>query len=215
MDKILRVDMAKMSVKIEPVPEAWAAFGGRALTSTVVATEVPPTCHPLGPSNKLVFAPGLLSGTAAACSGRLSVGSKSPLTGTIKECNVGGTAGRLLGNIGIKALIIEGVPSDDAWYNLHIDKDGVRISKETEFLGLGNFALVEAVENRCGGKRIGVIGIGPAGEMKMAAANISVKDPDSHIRSAGRGGLGAVLGSKRIKFISIDDTDAPRTGPMV
>jgi aldehyde:ferredoxin oxidoreductase len=87
MDKILRVNMSDLSTKIETVPEAWAGFGGRALTSTIVSAEVPPTCHPLGANNKLVFAPGLLSGTAAANSGRLSAGAKSPLTGTIKESN--------------------------------------------------------------------------------------------------------------------------------
>ncbi len=70
MDKIFRVNMSDLSVKIEEVPSAWAGLGGRALTSTVVAAEVPPTCHPLGPYNKMVFAPGLLSGTAASNSGR-------------------------------------------------------------------------------------------------------------------------------------------------
>ena len=59
------------------------------------------------------------------------------------------------------------------------------------------------------GKKIGIITIGPAGEMRMAAANISVKDPDGNIRSLGRGGLGAVMGSKKIKYITIDDTDGP------
>ncbi|MBP0574019.1 hypothetical protein J8J27_25300 [Mycobacterium tuberculosis] len=65
MDKIIRVNMTDLTVRTEEVPAAWAGLGGRALTSTIVAAEVPPTCHPLGPNNKLVFAPGLLSGTAA------------------------------------------------------------------------------------------------------------------------------------------------------
>ena len=72
MVKIIRVNMTDRTVRVEPVPEAWLGLGGRALTSTIVAAEVPPTCHPLGPSNKLVFAPGLLSGTPAANSGRCS-----------------------------------------------------------------------------------------------------------------------------------------------
>ncbi len=65
MDKILRVNMNDLSTKIEPVPAAWGGLGGRGLTSTIVAAEVPPTCHALGAGNKLVFAPGLLTGTAA------------------------------------------------------------------------------------------------------------------------------------------------------
>jgi len=208
MDKILRVNMADLSSKIEPVPTAWAGLGGRGLTSTIVAAEVPPTCHALGASNKLVFAPGLLTGTAAANSGRLSAGAKSPLTGTIKESNAGGTAAQMLARLGIKALIIEGIPTEDKWYSLHVNKDGVSVQEETELVGKKNFAVIEALEARLG-KKTGILTIGPVGELKMAAANISVKDPDSKIRSHGRGGLGAVMGSKKIKFISIDDQGAP------
>ncbi|AJE02736.1 aldehyde ferredoxin oxidoreductase family protein [Geobacter pickeringii] len=209
MDKIIRVNMADLSTRTEAVPAAWAGLGGRGLTSTIVAAEVPPTCHPLGPSNKLVFAPGLLTGTPAANSGRLSAGAKSPLTGTIKESNAGGTAAQMLARLGIKALIIEGIPKADAWYSLHVSLDGVAIQEETELLGKGNFAVIEALEARLG-KKTGILTIGPAGELKMTAANISVKDPDSKIRSHGRGGLGAVMGSKKIKFITIDDQGAPK-----
>ncbi|MDD2271638.1 MAG: aldehyde ferredoxin oxidoreductase C-terminal domain-containing protein [Desulfuromonadaceae bacterium] len=208
MDKILRVNMTDLSSKLESVPTAWAGLGGRGLTSTIVAAEVPPACHALGASNKLVFAPGLLTGTAAANSGRLSAGAKSPLTGTIKESNAGGTAAQMLARLGIKALIIEGMPTEDKWYSLHVNKDGVSVQEETELVGKKNFAVIEALEARLG-KKTGILTIGPVGELKMAAANISVKDPDSKIRSHGRGGLGAVMGSKKIKFISIDDQGAP------
>lgn len=209
MDKIIRVNMADLSTRIEAVPAEWAGLGGRGLTSTIVAAEVPPTCHPLGPSNKLVFAPGLLTGTPAANSGRLSAGAKSPLTGTIKESNAGGTAAQMLARLGIKALIIEGIPKADTWYSLHVSMDGVAVQEETELVGKGNFAVIEALEARLG-KKTGILTIGPAGELKMTAANISVKDPDSKIRSHGRGGLGAVMGSKKIKFISINDEGAPK-----
>jgi len=208
MNKILRVNMTDLTTKTEEVPAAWAGLGGRGLTSTIVAAEVIPTCHPLGRHNKLVFAPGLLTGTPAANSGRLSAGAKSPLTGTIKESNAGGTAAQLLARLGVKALIIEGVPATDKWYNLHVDKEGVTINEEAELIGKNNFAVIEALEARLG-KKIGVISIGTAGELKMTAANISVKDPDSKIRSHGRGGLGAVMGSKKIKFISVNGEGAP------
>jgi aldehyde:ferredoxin oxidoreductase len=207
MHKILRINMSDLSVKTEEVPVAWAGYGGRALTSTIVAAEVPPTCHPLGPNNKLVFAPGLLTGTVASNSGRLSVGSKSPLTGGIKESNAGGTSAQIIAKLGIKALIIEGLPADDKWRGIYIDKDGARIEEETELIGMGNFAAVQVLNNRIS-KSAGVIILGPAGEMKMLTSNISVKDPDSHLRSHGRGGLGAVMGSKKIKFIAIDPTGA-------
>ena len=112
-DTIFRVNMSDLSTKVEAVPEGWMGLGGRGLTSTIVAAEVKPTCHPLGKNNKLVFAPGLLSGTQAANSGRLSVGAKSPLTGTIKESNSGGTSAQMLAKLGVKALIIEGKPADE------------------------------------------------------------------------------------------------------
>ncbi len=205
-DKIFRVNMTDLSTSVENVPAAWAAYGGRGLTSTIVAAEVDPTCHPLGPKNKLVLAPGLLSGTIAANSGRLSIGAKSPLTGTIKEANSGGTAAQLLARAGCKALIIEGRPKENKWSSLFLTPAGVTIKEETELIGKGNFAVVEALASRLEGKP-GIITIGQAGEMRLAAANISIKDPDGGLRSSGRGGLGAVLGSKRIKFIAIDPQD--------
>jgi len=212
MDRIVRINMSDLTTSIEPVPANWVGLGGRALTSTVVAEEVPPTCHALGASNKLVFAPGLLTGTSAANSGRLSAGAKSPLTGGIKECNAGGTAARMLAKLGIKALIVEGMPKDDKWYSVHVTKDAITIQEETETVGLGNYCLVRQVQARFG-KPVGIMSVGPAGEMKMLSANISVVDPDVHIRSLGRGGLGAVMGSKKIKFISIDDAGTPPVMP--
>ena len=205
-DKIFRVNMTTLTSTVEEVPAAWAGHGGRGLTSTIVAAEVPPTCHPLGAGNKLVLAPGLLSGTPAANSGRLSIGAKSPLTGTIKEANSGGTAAQLLARCGCKALILEGKPAGDSWYSLAVSPDGVIISPESELVGKGNFEVVTTLTGRLSGKQ-GIITIGPAGEMRLTAANISIKDPDGHLRSAGRGGLGAVMGSKRVKFISIDPKD--------
>lgn len=205
-DKIFRVNMSDLTTRVEEIPDAWAGLGGRGLTSNVVAAEVEPTCHPLGKNNKLVIAPGLLSGTQAANSGRLSCGAKSPLTGTIKEANAGGTAAQMLAKLGIKALIIEGKPQGNTWYSLHVTAEGVFINEETELLGKGNYQVVEILNARLG-EKFGVISIGPAGEMKMAAANISIKDPGSRIRSSGRGGLGAVMGSKQIKFIAVAPTD--------
>lgn len=205
-DKIYRVNMTDLTSTIEEVPAAWAGHGGRGLTSTIVAAEVEPTCHPLGPKNKLVFAPGLLSGTVAANSGRLSIGAKSPLTGTIKESNAGGTASQLLARAGCKALIIEGQPKGDTWYSLALTPDGVTINEEKELIGQGNFRVVETLAKRLECKP-GIITIGQAGEMRMGSANISIKDPDGGLRSSGRGGLGAVMGAKKIKFIAIDPKD--------
>ena len=205
-DKIFRVNMSDLTTRVEDVPAEWLGLGGRGLTSNVVAAEVEPTCHPLGKHNKLVIAPGLLSGTQAANSGRLSCGAKSPLTGTIKEANSGGSSAQMLAKLGVKALIIEGLPEEDKWYSLQVAATGVTISEETELIGKGNYKVVHELNSRLG-EKFGVISIGPAGEMKMASANISIKDPGSRIRSSGRGGLGAVMGSKKIKFIAVEPTD--------
>jgi aldehyde:ferredoxin oxidoreductase len=205
-DKIYRVNMTNLTVSAEDVPEQWKRLGGRGLTSTIVAQEVKPTCHPLGKYNKLVFAPGLLTATPCANSGRLSAGAKSPLTGGIKECNSGGTAAQCFARLGIKAFIIEWLPEKDTFYSLQVDNNGVAIKEETELVGKGNYDIVKTLIAKLG-KKIGIITIGPVGEMRLSAANISVRDPGGNVRSLGRGGLGAVMGSKKIKYISIDDTD--------
>lgn len=204
---IIRVNMTDLTVKTEAVPEAWRTLGGRALTSTIVAAEVPPTCHPLGPNNKLVFAPGMLSGTPAANSGRMSVGGKSPLTYGIKESNAGGTTAQQFAKLGIQALIIEGRPREEKWYRLHVDQAGVSIHEESAVIGMQNFAVIEEMEKRFGDK-VGIMTIGVPGEERLAMANISVKDPDHKIRSHGRGGMGAVMGAKKIKCITVDGTGA-------
>jgi aldehyde:ferredoxin oxidoreductase len=202
-DKIYRVNMKDLSFKIEDVPQDWMGLGGRGLTSTIVAAEVDPECHALGPNNKLVFAPGLLSGTVAANSGRNSCGAKSPLTGGIKESNVGGTSAAIFAKLGVKALIIEDIPDDDTFYHIHVTKENIVIEPCPELVGKENFEVLETMLERYN-KKVAVMTIGTPGEQRMLIANISVKDPKGKFRSHGRGGMGAVMGSKKIKVITVD-----------
>jgi aldehyde:ferredoxin oxidoreductase len=208
MDKILRIRMssdAGPQVKEEPLGD-YAGLGGRALTSAIVAKEVPPLCHALGADNKLVIAPGLLSGTTAAMSGRMSVGCKSPLTGGIKESNAGGQGSQVLARLGYAAIVLEGKPADGELYKVFISKDGVKISPDGSLKMLGNYDLVDKMKAEFGGK-ITTISIGPAGEMKMGAASIAFSDMELRpTRHAGRGGVGAVMGSKGVKAIVLDDS---------
>lgn len=205
--KLLRIDLTNKKAEFQVVPQEYAALGGRALTSKIILDEVDPTCNPLGKGNKLVFAPGLLSGTTAPSSGRLSVGGKSPLTGTIKESNAGGIAAQKLARMGIKALILEGAADD--WNVLKITKDGVEFVDASDVIGKGNYAVGEILRNKFG-EKTGVISIGPAGENKMSAASIAVADMEGRpVRHAGRGGMGAVLGSKKVKALVINDEGAP------
>ncbi|MBF7082568.1 aldehyde ferredoxin oxidoreductase [Desulfallas sp. Bu1-1] len=204
MAKFLRVDMSGKKAVYEEVPEKYLALGGRALTSQLVADEVPPTCDPLGPFNKLVIAPGLLSGTSAPSSGRLSVGGKSPLTGGIKEANAGGITSQKLANLGIKAIIVEGKPAGGGLSLLKITPDGAELLPADDLAGKGTYEVTATCRRRYGDK-VGVITIGPAGEMLMLSAGVTNNDSDGNSsRYAGRGGLGAVMGSKGLKAIVVD-----------
>ncbi len=148
MDKILRINMgAEESPKVTEVPVGqYAGLSGRALTSTLVSKEVPPLCHALGADNKLVIAPGMLSGTVAAMSGRLSIGCKSPLTGGIKESNAGGMPSQMLARLGYAAIVLEGKPKEDVWYKLVINKNGVQVIPENSMKMLGNYAVVDKIK---------------------------------------------------------------------
>jgi aldehyde:ferredoxin oxidoreductase len=215
MDQILRIQMggaAGPTAKTEPVG-AYAGMGGRALTSTLVAQEVPPTCHPLGADNKLVIAPGLLSGSAAAMSGRISVGCKSPLTGGIKEANSGGQAAQVLARLGYAAIVLEGKPADDTLYRVLVNQHGVKIEPDNSLRMLGNYDTVEKMKALFGDK-IATISIGQAGEMKLSGASVAFSDMELRpTRHAGRGGVGAVMGAKGIKVIVLDDAGMPMRSP--
>jgi len=215
MSKVLRVDMSGLRVEIEEAPEEYRLLGGRVLSSHIVAREVPPTCDPLSAQNRLVFAPGLLGGTAATTSGRTSVGGKSPLTGGIKESNVGGLLGHKLAKLGINAIVIQGQPPDRRWRLLRVDAEGACLEPADELAGLGNYDTVQRLlaggppDRLLGGRSPCVVSIGPAGEMRMAAASIAVSDPEGRpTRHAARGGLGALMGAKGLKAIVVDDADA-------
>ena len=138
MGKLLRVNTKEKTFNFEEVPQDYAGLGGRALTSKMILDEVPATCHPLGKANKLIFAPGILAGSPAADSGRLSAGAKSPLTGGIKESNAGGIVSQKLARLGITALILEGKPENDDYSMIVINNEGV------EILPAGDLATLRA-----------------------------------------------------------------------
>lgn len=210
MDKILRINVGAPGgpkAAVEPLGE-YAGLGGRAMTSAVVRREVPPACHPLGPENKLIIAPGLMAGTAAATSGRVSVGCKSPLTGGVKEANSGGVGAQYLARLGYAAVILEGERKSDDLYVAVIKHDGVTIEKRNEYKMLPNYSLVEKLRGEHG-EEPGFITIGTAGEMRMCNSTVCFTDPEGRpTRHAGRGGVGAVMGAKGIKAIVVDPRGA-------
>ena len=210
MALVLRVDMSRLRVSVESTPDVWRLLGGRALTSHIVASEVDPEDDPLSREAKLVFAPGLLGGTAITTSGRTSFGAKSPLMNGLKESNVGGVLGHKLAKLDIKAVIVEGAPDDRELRVLHIGPGGeCRFERAGDLAGLGTYDTTARLLDGAAAKTRAVVCIGPAGEQRMAAASIAVNDPEGRpTRHAARGGLGAVMGAKGLKAIVVDDGGA-------
>ncbi len=207
-DKILRVNMTELAVTEEPFPDEWRLLGGRALSARILLKEVDPTCDPLGPDNKVVLAPGVLSGSIAPTSGRMSVGAKSPLTGGIKEANSGGQAGQKLARLGYRAMIIEGKAADpDKRYLVSVSKEGFAIRECPELALLRTYAASEKLGEKSSDRAAFVL-VGPAGEKGLAGASVAFTDEGNRhpARHAARGGLGAAMGIKGLKAIVVDDT---------
>ena len=203
--KFIRVNMSTKAVSVEDVSEQYKGLGGRGLTSVMVNEEVPPQCDPLGPENKLIFAPGILTGTSLVNTSRISIGAKSPLTGGIKESNVGGTVAAALGRLGITAVIVEGQAPQGELNFLRIDKGGnTSLISAQDYKGMRTYQLVEKLLGDYG-EKTSVLCIGPAGEYRLTAASIQSSDIDGRpCRAAGRGGLGAVMGAKGLKALIVD-----------
>ncbi len=212
---IVRVNMTDQSYKIEGIPEAYKYLAGRAMTSTLVADEVPPLCHPLGPNNKLVFSPGIVTGTAAPTSARVSVGAKSPLTGGIKEANAGSSWAADLAHLQIRALVLEGQPPKGKYWGMLITFDKEAAKPKIEFFDATKYTGKPLMEVFPGvyekfGNRISIAGVGLAGEHAYGNSGVVFNDESKRAtRYAGRGGMGAVMASKGVKFIITDRKEAP------
>jgi aldehyde:ferredoxin oxidoreductase len=210
--------MTRQTTSIEPFPDEWKLLGGRALSARILLTECDPTCDPVGPDNILVLAPGVMAGTSAPTSGRISVGGKSPLTGGIKEANAGGDPGQDLMKLGYRVVIVTGKPADpDRRYALDITADEAKVIPADEHKGKWNYALIEDLAKTYP-KKASFISIGPAGEMGLTGSSVACTDHDKDrrpARHAARGGLGAVMGSKGLKYVSVDATKKPARKPAV
>ena len=202
MEKILRIDLTKKTATCEDLPEAYRYLGGRGLSSRIVLDEVPPRCDPLGKHNKLVYTCGLVAGTTASSSNRISIGAKSPLTGGIKESSGGGLTALNLARLGFRAMIFEGVSEDPVM--VYIDETGaVTFLDAAPILGKRTYDAMDILLGQYP-KGTAFSFIGPAGEMLMNVAGIANTDMEGHpTRYSARGGLGAVMGSKKLKAVII------------
>jgi aldehyde:ferredoxin oxidoreductase len=208
--------MTQQTVAIEDFPSHWQLLGGRGLSAKILLNECNPQCDPLGPDNVFVLAPGFLAGSAAPTSGRLSVGCKSPLTGGIKEANVGGEPGQDLMRLGYRAIIVTGQPVDRSRrWGLEVTADGARLVPADEYKGMWNYAACEKLLSHYP-KTASAITIGPAGEMLLKGASVACTDKSRErrpCRHAARGGVGAVMGSKCLKWAVVDAGKSPSRKP--
>ncbi|MFW5930439.1 MAG: iron-containing alcohol dehydrogenase [Desulfosalsimonas sp.] len=210
--KILRLDMQGRNAVREDIDESWQYLGASALIGKIMNHEVPPDCDPLGPDNRFILAAGPLAGTLAPQLGRVSVGAKSPLTLGIKEANSGGPAAQMLDRLGFRAVVVSGVPADDSLYCLYISRDKVELVPADSYKDTKNYDLVEDLKKEYG-SGIAVICTGIAGERQYRGASVSFTDIlGDPSRNAARGGLGAVMGSKGLKAIIVDDSGAGKVG---
>jgi aldehyde:ferredoxin oxidoreductase len=202
--QVWRVNLRTQTLNWEPVPSSWEHLGGRGLVARFLLDEVPAACEPMGPYNKLIFAPGLLVGHMLSSCDRISIGGKSPLTGGAKEANAGGTTGLQMACLGIKALILEDVPAEPGLWVLHLSIEGARFDRADDFTGMGVYAGAQKLIEKYG-EKVAIALIGPGGEMKMKTAGIQNLDKDKiPARIAARGGLGAVMATKGIKAVVFD-----------
>ncbi len=204
--QIWRVNVNTQTLEKEAIPSTWEKLGGRGLIARVMLDEMDAKCDPLGPGNKIIFAPGLLVGHMLSSTDRISIGGKSPLTGGIKEANAGGRTGYHMASMGMKALIIEDQPADAGYWVLHLSlADGANWVKADDLAGLGVYETAAKLVERYG-EKVAISLIGPGGEMKMKSAGIQNLDKDRiPSRIAARGGLGAVMGSKGLKAVVFDN----------
>jgi aldehyde:ferredoxin oxidoreductase len=201
MKQLLRINMQSQTTFSEAVDQSTVLFGGRSLIAKILQEEVPAKADPLGPENKLIVCPGLFADTVAPCSGRISVGGKSPLTKTIKEANAGGTMAKRMATLNLHGLVLEGQPQKGEWFVLVVDDSGVEFLSAQPYIGMNNYQLGEELRQELGSD-ISIASIGLAGERGYLNSSIQFTDPEGHpSRAAARGGLGALMGSKGVKAI--------------
>ncbi|MDY6827029.1 MAG: aldehyde ferredoxin oxidoreductase C-terminal domain-containing protein [Bacillota bacterium] len=217
MFKTIRVNMSELTTAEEPLKEEYMLIGGRGLVARILTDEVEPTCEPLGPENKLIFCTSIFAGMGVSTGNRLSVGCKSPLTGGIKESSSGGTVGSYMADHGIKVIIIEDQPDQEGPWVVHVNSAGrVSLDEASDLSGTYNYSLNEKLFARYGSD-IAVASIGPAGERLYRNSTIQVTEYGTNhpSRAAARGGIGSVMGSKKIKAVVLEKAGERFKPPLV
>ncbi len=208
MRKYLHIDLGDRSVRSETLEGEAVARAGRYLIARALLDAGAATVDPLSPENPLIFSAGPFAGTNFSNANRLSVGCKSPLTGGIKEANSGGTFAFALGQLEIAGLTLNGASKE--WVVIVIPKEGdIRFDSAEAYLGKGNFEASRLIHEKYGDK-ISLALCSPVGEYGGLIAGIAFTDPELRpVRLAARGGVGAVMGSKKVKAIVVEKHKMP------
>lgn len=208
--KIARVDLSRKRAKVERVNSAFAIkyIGGRGWCARLIWDEVPAHTEPLGPHNKLVIATGPLTGLLVPGSGKTSFGAISPAAGYYGDSSVGGMWGTELKQAGFDALILEEI-SDKPTY-IWVEDGEIEFRDAEAYWGMGSFHTETSLKRDLGDELIRVASIGPAGENLVRFACVTC----DYGRQAGRTGMGAIMGSKRVKAIAVRGSlDVPVADP--
>lgn len=208
MRKYLHIDLNDRNIREEEFTGEQNARAGRYLIAKTLVEMDVAEVDPLGPENPLIFSAGPFAGSNFSNANRTSVGCKSPLTGGVKEANAGGSFGLAMGQLHIAGFNLYG-ESDD-WVVIHMHKDGqISWDDGTPYLGQGTFETAELLHEKYG-KKVSLAICGPVGEYGGLLAGISMSDTDRRpTRLAARGGVGAVMGAKKVKAIVIDLNKMP------
>ncbi len=208
MRKYLHIHLNDQSIKEEELHGEDIIKAGRYLIAKTLVEQGVATVDPLSPENPLIFSAGPFAGTNFSNANRTSVGCKSPLTGGIKEANGGGTFSYGLGQLHIAGLTL--YEASDEWVIIHLRKDGsVGFDSAEGFMGKGNFETAALLHEKYG-KKVSLGLCGPVGEYQGLLAGIAFSDSDRRpARLAARGGVGAVMGSKKVKAIVVDLAKIP------
>ncbi|MFQ6076632.1 MAG: aldehyde ferredoxin oxidoreductase family protein [Candidatus Bathyarchaeia archaeon] len=197
--KILRVDLSEDRIWTEEQDDNFYRryLGGWALIAHYLLRELEPGTDPLGPKNKLIYAPGVVTGAPLGGSGRNAIGAKSPLTGAFAEADVGGFCGAELKRAGFDAVIVDGRAESPVYLWVHDGGAEIRDARRLWGMDIGDSQEMIREEVGEGLARTAQIGPGGEGLVRYACVINDLK------HSAGRTGLGAVMGSKNLKAIAV------------
>ncbi len=208
MRTYLHIDLGRRSVERQDMSGEALARAGRYFIAKTLLEAGAAKVDPLSPENPLIFSAGPFAGTNFSNANRLSIGCRSPLTGGVKEANSGGTFAFALGQLELAGLTLHGA-SDD-WVVIRIPKEGeITFEDATPYLGKGTFDCAAMLHETYGDK-VSLAICGPVGEYRGLVAGIAITDPEGRpVRISARGGVGAVMGAKKVKAIVVDRHKMP------